>query len=414
MTSTTRGEGTLVRIGVIRGDRLVLERTFTHQQTITIGSHAQAAIRIPIAAELDPWPLITPSGGAAVLRIPAAAHAKIACGTDVRSVAGGTEVRIGRGDRGKVRIGDVSVLFQTTVPQRVQSGPPRVEFRGRLLDEEDGLVLAFASVIGTAATVAVVAARLLLPAEDPEVAPPYDRIVWSDLKHVAAVHAPPKAAPAPSPRAPAAAPKPRAIASAPTPGHAPPSSVAPGKSRLVAGGILAIGTHGPDARLSPIKTMMDNIPGGYVALNTDPRKRGPGSPDAPIDIDGSPDALPTGPKLPTTLAAAPELTVTLQYPTPTNLDPATDAEGVTAVIQAHAGELKYCYEKRAKVRSDIGGRVEVTWEIHGGRAFQVSVDQNYTGDDELASCVASQIGRWSFKGVSDTEVTWPFVFKARQ
>lgn len=414
MTSTSRGEGTCVRVGVIRGDRLVLERSFTHGETITIGSHAAAALRIPIDETVDPWPLITPKGAGAILRLPSGARGKLARGADVRAVGGGAEIELGRDDRGKVRIGEVTVLFQTTTAQTAVNRP-RVDFRGRLLDEEDGLVLGFTSVIGTAATVAIIAARLLLPAEEPEIEPPFERIIWHELRPVAA-----RPAPAPAPIAPPTAkPTPASPPRDPVVASAPAGTASPDPSRprsAVLEALLTIRTHGAADLPSPsIAAMMHKIPEGYVAKRPDDGSRGPGGPGATVDISGTPDGRdPIHPPGTPTFTPAPDVPIVITYPGPTEPDPTTDVEAIRKVIKGHAGDLKFCYERSAKLRSDLAGRVEVSWEIRGGRAGDVTIDENYTGDDELGTCIANQLGRWSFAGIANTEVTWPFVFKASQ
>jgi hypothetical protein len=91
----------------------------------------------------------------------------------------------------------------------------------------------------------------------------------------------------------------------------------------------------------------------------------------------------------------------------------TDQGTVKKVVQKNAGQLKYCYETELKSNPDLNGRVEIEWNIAGGRVTAADVFANTTGDSELATCIVSKIKRWTFPPEIEGEVQWPFIFKQK-
>jgi len=59
-------------------------------------------------------------------------------------------------------------------------------------------------------------------------------------------------------------------------------------------------------------------------------------------------------------------------------------------------------------QADLGGRVEVSWTVDGGRVEGLYITSNTTGDRELAECLEKKIRRWRFPVETQGEVTWPF------
>ena len=91
-----------------------------------------------------------------------------------------------------------------------------------------------------------------------------------------------------------------------------------------------------------------------------------------------------------------------------------DQGKVKAVVTRYSGQLTYCYEKRLKAVPGLEGRIEIGWSLSGGAVSGVYVVSNSTGDSELASCIQSKIKRWKFDSGQDGDVSWPFVFRAKQ
>lgn len=90
-----------------------------------------------------------------------------------------------------------------------------------------------------------------------------------------------------------------------------------------------------------------------------------------------------------------------------------DGRKVASVIKRRSGALKACYEKRLKKNPDLSGKVVVQFEVlESGRVGQVSVKSNTTRDNELASCLQSNFKRFRFPRPDGGSVNFafPFVF----
>ncbi len=88
---------------------------------------------------------------------------------------------------------------------------------------------------------------------------------------------------------------------------------------------------------------------------------------------------------------------------------------IKAAVTKYSGQLTYCYEKRLKDLPGLDGLIEVGWTINAGVVVDAPyILSNSTGDEELADCIASKIKRWKFPEDIEGDVSWPFVFRARQ
>lgn len=91
-----------------------------------------------------------------------------------------------------------------------------------------------------------------------------------------------------------------------------------------------------------------------------------------------------------------------------------DASGVLAIVRRYEGQLGYCYEKALRANPNLGGRVLVSWYVEGGRAVDVTIEDNGTGDSEFGSCIAGKIRSWRFSGVDDGFAKRPFIFQREE
>lgn len=91
-----------------------------------------------------------------------------------------------------------------------------------------------------------------------------------------------------------------------------------------------------------------------------------------------------------------------------------DVSEVGKVVRRYQGQLKYCYESSLKTNPSLAGRVVVGWEVAGGAATEVFIAENTTGDDAFAECIKAKIRRWSFEGVADGAAKTPFVFTPQE
>lgn len=84
------------------------------------------------------------------------------------------------------------------------------------------------------------------------------------------------------------------------------------------------------------------------------------------------------------------------------------------MVDGYRGQIKYCYDQRLKALPGLQGRVEVDFTVGRGRVLSAAVFLNSTGDQALADCIVGKIERWRFPAELETEVTYPFLFRASE
>ena len=93
-----------------------------------------------------------------------------------------------------------------------------------------------------------------------------------------------------------------------------------------------------------------------------------------------------------------------------DVDPGADAKAITELVGRKKGQIKACYDREIKTTPDLAGRIEVTIVVDPeGAVEEVWIVDNTTGSEELASCMMLRIRRWAFPATGETyEVTYPF------
>lgn len=86
-----------------------------------------------------------------------------------------------------------------------------------------------------------------------------------------------------------------------------------------------------------------------------------------------------------------------------------DANSIRTVVKKYAGQVKYCYESQLKNDPSLAGRVEISWTVNRGRVVSANVFANTTGNDPLAQCIVGKISKWRFPEDVQGEVVFPFV-----
>ena len=101
--------------------------------------------------------------------------------------------------------------------------------------------------------------------------------------------------------------------------------------------------------------------------------------------------------------------------------PAVDGEldpGVVAKeVRSRLGAIKACYERALKRNPTLSGKVVVHWTITAaGTVSGIDVENDTLGDSEVASCIKGLVARWRFPAPAggSVEVSFPFVFQASQ
>ncbi len=88
------------------------------------------------------------------------------------------------------------------------------------------------------------------------------------------------------------------------------------------------------------------------------------------------------------------------------------ADAIKATVRKYQGQIQSCYEQQLKSNPTLGGRVAVEIEITGGRVTTVVVAENSTGDAALASCISKRIRGWRFASDVTDSVYLPFALNA--
>ncbi|HXI60570.1 MAG TPA: AgmX/PglI C-terminal domain-containing protein [Polyangia bacterium] len=92
-----------------------------------------------------------------------------------------------------------------------------------------------------------------------------------------------------------------------------------------------------------------------------------------------------------------------------------DVSAVQKQVRLRLTEIKGCFETQRRRDPLLSGKVIIHWIIdRAGRATNVDIEQNTTGNATLAECIGGLVARWSFPPPQGgpVEVSFPFVFQA--
>jgi hypothetical protein len=92
-----------------------------------------------------------------------------------------------------------------------------------------------------------------------------------------------------------------------------------------------------------------------------------------------------------------------------------DPGAITAVIRRRIGAVKGCYDLALKRNPDTRGKVAVRFTIgETGAVVDISIEENTTGDDGVASCIAARVRQFRFPKPKSGKVTvaYPFILTA--
>jgi TonB family protein len=154
----------ILRIGIILGGKIVEERLIRKRETVTVGQSAKNTFAIPVEELPRQWPLFElTKDGKYRLNFTEGMDARISDGGTVQALAqlkssgaaqksqAGYVMALSESARGKVMLGDTTVLFQFVMAPPLQPRPMLPQsVRGRLLDRIDpymAVVLAFSVLL---------------------------------------------------------------------------------------------------------------------------------------------------------------------------------------------------------------------------------------------------------------------------
>jgi hypothetical protein len=439
----------ILRIGIIQGGRIVEERLVRKREHITIGQSARNMFVVPSDALPRQWLLfeITPRGY--VAHFADAMDARIAVGNEIISLAqlkqAGKIRRHGHSwvmllderSRGKITVGDMTILFQFVTPPPPQPRPQLpASVRGSFTSNLDWAFTTIAALSFIAHLVMVVYLRSVDWPRKPDIEEIPDRFVQMVVRKpeppkVEEVKAKEEDKPAEEKKAaPAAKPAKKEL-------------TAEEKARLDAErrarlaeqvkntGILKLLGAKADGAGSIADVLgkgdvdrdqqraFEGVGGLSVATGDASLrgvKSGTGGTGRVANIaglrgGGAISGASTG-----DVGAERKVTAVVKSEAPA-VDGQLDPNIVVKEVRARMGAIKACYERALKRNPGLAGKVAIRWTITGaGTVTGVDVDQDSMGDSEVTSCMKSRIATWRFPAPSGgaVEVSFPFVFQSSQ
>jgi hypothetical protein len=429
----------VLRIGVIQDGKIVQERIVKANENVTVGESPKASFALPKGQHQGPDFLLFPHGpqgyslrftesmkGRVSTHGQVAAIQKLIGSASVTKQGDVYTVPLQEQDRGKVQIGNVTVLFQFVAPPPPQAVRPMDEkdFRARLVAEDDPAFLGFLG-LWTA-----LAAVLLLWMTTVEIKP---RTLKDMPERMVKLIIPPKVVPpvAPTPepgKQPAKAKSSESKTPTENEAKAPPvRSDEQVKNDLIQRSKLLlklIGTTGESASVTDTvwgdRSVVGDIDAALRTTDGTTTVAGQATTRGGAGVDGSVtdigDLATVGGGA-AAVAAGPAVKPRVNTDSSGTVDEdIADSDCVKHVVIAKSGQLQYCYEKRLNEVPDLGGRIEVGWSIGaGGIVESVYIVANATGDDVFGECVKGKVKKWSFAQCAESsgDVSWGFAFTSK-
>lgn len=88
---------------------------------------------------------------------------------------------------------------------------------------------------------------------------------------------------------------------------------------------------------------------------------------------------------------------------------AGDAGSARKTVNKYKGQIKYCYDQQLKIDPTIQGRVEIQFLVKEGLVKSNSLVVNTTGSDALSACISSKVRTWRFDTTLSGDFVYPFV-----
>jgi outer membrane biosynthesis protein TonB len=99
------------------------------------------------------------------------------------------------------------------------------------------------------------------------------------------------------------------------------------------------------------------------------------------------------------------------------VDGELDPQLVVKEVRTRMGAIKACYERSLKRNPNLSGKIKVRWTITAaGTVSGVDIEEDSMGDAEVSSCIKGLVARWRFPAPSggSVDVAFPFVFQSSQ
>jgi TonB family protein len=450
----TAAKTRILRIGIVQGGRIVEERLIRKRDNISIGWSSKATFVVPSETLPKQWLLFEANPHGYIAHFADAMDARIAVGNEVVSMAQlkqagrlrkqgqSSRYLLDERSRGKVSIGDLSILFQFVTPPPPQPRPQLpASVRGSFFTEMDWLYTAIASVSFLAHLIFVIYLRSVDWPRKPDIEEIPDRFVQMVIK--AKPPEPPKETANKDDKKEDEQKVEKKVASNSSASKPKKEISAEEKARLDAErrarlaeqvrntGILKLLGAKADGSGSIADVLgkgdVDRDQekafqgvGGLTVATGDASlrgvKTGTGGSGKVANISGLRGAgsIAGG----DTGAGSTEKRITgiVKSEAPA-VDGALDPSLVSKEVRTRIGAIKACYERALKRNPNLSGKVKVRWTITAaGTVSAVEIEEDSMGDSEVSSCIKGLVARWRFPAPSggSVDVVYPFVFQASQ
>jgi hypothetical protein len=444
------GAPKILRIGIIQNGKIVEERLVRKRESVTIGQSTRNTFVVPASNALPRTFTIfelTPAGyainfsdqmdgrvslGDQVVALPALRQGKAQKKGEL------WHLLLPERSRGKVVIGDVTVLFQFVTPPPVQPRPqlpPSV--RSSLMQNLDWMLVAVVAASFIMHFGFVIYLRNIDWPRKPDIEEIPDRFVQmivpkkiEEPKPVVAQKEDEKAEEKKEAKKDKGETKPKAV-KPPRDPEAEARAAAERRARLAADvqkmGVLKIlGAKGENGSVA------DLVKGGDVSGDADKvfaqvggvgvagaggglrSAKGAGGTGS---LRGGGSLRASGPGEVGTGERGGERAVKgiVKDSAPVDVDGSLDPSVIAREIRGRLGAIKACYEAGLKRNPNIGGKLQLRFEISSvGKVTSADIENDSMHDDEVASCIKSRVMTWRFPAPAGGSVqfSYPFIFQA--
>ena len=440
----------VLRIGIVQGGKVVHERLIKPGQSVTIGESPKNTFVFSAPGLPKRFTIFQVKGGQYHMAFIPEMQGKVALEDGIKnlaqlSAAGGNaplEFSLTSKSRGKIVVGDVTVLFQfVAAPPESARKIARQDFRPKLLDEDDPVFLGFLALWTAVAAVLMIYVYNTEPAESVSMDEIPDRFVTVIQETEEAPPPPEDVEPEVDPEAqgeeidkeekPEEAEQPKEAKEPETKEEKVAAAERKEQKREEAmqkSALLQalIGTRGEnnngsqvadvfadgDAELKDLGAALQNVDSAAAATEDSVKMRGQtdagGRGDATIGEVGRGGGGEA--KVGKVKAAAPKKATAGVGKVEAASGEGADA--IRATVKRYSPRVKQCYEQRLKEVPSLGGRVAADVSISGGRVTSVSIAENTTGDAKLESCITRSIKSWRFDPAVSDDIYLPFSLNA--
>ena len=459
-TSSPSGQGPkILRIGIIQSGKIVEERLVRKRENVTVGQSAKNTFVVPASNTLPKtFTLFELTSQGYALNFTDGMDGRIAFDQNTTPVTlaqlrakaqkHGDSFHAVLSDRarGKIVIGDVTVLFQFVLPPPVQPRPqlpPSV--RGSITQNLDWMLIGIVALSMFSHLGFVLYLRNVDWPRKPDIEEIPDRFVQMMVpKKVEEKKLEPKVDPNANKQPEAKTEKKKssgdgekkkAAAAGPVDPVAKEKADAERRARLAKevasmGVLKVIGARGEDGSMADL--LKNGDPGGNAdavfsqvggvgvagagsgGLHS---ARGAGGTGTSKGIGGlraasGPGEVGTGEKGTEKVAV---LRGSVKDSAPTDFDGSLDPNVVANMIRSRKGAVIACYEKALKRNPTLTGKVRLHFTISSiGKVTAADIEENTLGDDEVGQCMTTIIKTWRFPAPSGGEVqfSYPFIFQS--